>query len=220
MVWGEPSRAANFKPIVPQRIDQPLTSRQAAAPQRYARMLDAAYVALKRVRRSNVVIGGNTFTAGDIRPANWVKHMRLPNGRRPRLDVYGHNPFTLRTPDLRNPPGAGETVDFSDLGRFQKLVNHAFGRRGSKSRRVPLFLSEFSVPTGLDSEFNFFTTPAKQAQFITKGFGVARAIKAYGLGWIHLYDEPQPNDGGILGGLIYADGRRKPGFNAFRRGRL
>jgi len=58
MVLGEPSRSMNFRPIVPQTIGRPLTPEQAAAPRRYARMLDAAYVALKRVRRSNVVIGG------------------------------------------------------------------------------------------------------------------------------------------------------------------
>ena len=219
MIWGETSRADRFSPLEKQTIGQPLTRSQAEAPKRYARILDAAYGALKRVRRSNVVIGGNTFTAGDIRPVNWVKNMRLPNGRPPRLDVYGHNPFTLRTPSLSNPPGAGETVDFSDLGRFQKVVNRAFGRRGSKSRRVPLFLSEFTVPTGLDEEFNFYTTPKKQAEFITKGFGIARAIKAYGLGWIHLYDSG-PRDDGIRGGLIGLDGKRKPGFDAFRRGRL
>jgi hypothetical protein len=219
MVWGEPSRSANFKPLVPQRIGRPLTARQAAAPRRYARILDAAYGALKGVRRGNVVIGGNTFTAGDIRPAKWVQHMRLPNGKRPRLDVYGHNPFTLRTPNLRNPPGAGETVDFSDLGRFQKVVSRAFGRRGRTTRRVPLFLSEFSVPTALDSEFNFYTTRAKQAEFITKGFRIARQLKVYGLGWVHLYDEG-PDDIGIRGGLIDVNGKRKPGFAAFRAGRL
>ncbi|MEJ7785089.1 MAG: hypothetical protein WKF96_09825 [Solirubrobacteraceae bacterium] len=219
MIWGEPSRAANFQPLVRQTIGRPLTPRQAAAPKRYARILDAAYGALKRVRRSNVVIGGNTFTAGDIRPVKWVQHMRLPNGRRPRLDVYGHNPFTLRTPNLKNPPGAGETVDFSDLGRFQKVINRAFGRRSGKVRRVPLFLSEFSVPTALDSEFNFFTTRAKQAQFITKGFRIARQLKVYGFGWIHLYDEG-PDDNGIRGGLIDINGKRKPGFAAFRAGRL
>lgn len=219
MVWGEPSRSANFKPLVAETIGRPLSRAQAAAPQRYARMLDAAYAALKRVRRDNVVIGGNTFTAGDIRPANWVKYMRLPNGRRPRLDVYGHNPFTLRTPSLKNPPGLGGTVDVSDLGRFEKVVNRAFGRRGSKSRRVPLFLSEFTVPTALDGEFNFFTTLPKQAEFIRKTFSIARSIKAYGLGWIHLYDVG-PADTGIRGGLIDADGKHKPGFDAFRRGRL
>ncbi len=220
MIWGEPSRSMNFKPIVPQTIGRPLTPAQAAAPRRYARILDAAYVALKRVRRSNVVIGGNTFTAGDIRPANWVKFMRLPNGRRPRLDVYGHNPFSLRTPSLRNPPGSGETVDFSDLGRFQTVVDRAFGGRGSKSRRVPLFLSEFTVPTGPDFEYNFYVTPRKQAELITRGFQVAREIKAYGLGWIVLYDTPTGGGARHRGGLIDADGTRKPGFDAFRRGRL
>ncbi len=218
MIWGEPSRTPNFQPLIPQTIGRPLTAAQAKAPQRYAEMLDAAYVSLKRVRRSNVVIGGNTYAAGDIRPVNWANAMRLPNGHRPRLDVYGHNPFTLRTPDLSDPPGPGGTVDFSDLGRFQKVVNRDFGRPGR--RHVPIFLSEFTIPTGLDGEFNFYTTKAKQAEFIEKGFGIARKIRAYGLGWIHLRDEPRPNGEGIRGGLLNADGTRKPGFYAFKRAKI
>jgi hypothetical protein len=213
MIWGEPTRAENLRPLVPERPGRPLTRAQAAAPERYARMLDAAYGALKSVRRTNIVIGGNTFTAGDIRPVNWVKHLRLPSGKRPRLDVYGHNPFALRTPNLANPPGTGGTVDFSDLGRFQKVVNAVF------RRKVPLFLSEFTVPTALDSEFNYYATLPKQASFITSAFSVARKLKVYGLGWIHLYDEG-PAETGIRGGLIDIDGKRKPGFAAFGRGRL
>jgi hypothetical protein len=220
MIWGEPSRSANFKPLPPQTIGKPLTRTQRRAPRRYARMLDAAYAALKRVRRSNVVIGGNTFTAGDIRPAAWVRNMRLPNGDPPRMDLYGHNPFCLRKPNLRNPPGPKGIVDFSDLRRFQRVVdrNLARGRR----KHLRLFLSEWTVPTARDREFSFFTTPRTQARFITAGFRIARAVHAYGLGWIHLYDTPAATPGlpGINGGLLYADGRKKLGFYAFQRGRL
>lgn len=213
MIWGEPTNYGRFLPLTPQRIGRPLTPQQRKAPQHYARILDAAYVSLKRVRRSNMVIGGNTFTAGSIRPVKWAKAMRLPNGRRPRLDLYGHNPFALRTPNLKNPPGAQETVDFSDLGRFQRVIRSIFGRK------TRLFLSEFAVPTGLDSEFNYYVTPQTQVRFINASFKVARQVGVYGLGWIHLYDSG-PDEGGTRSGLFYANGKRKPGFNAFRRGRL
>jgi hypothetical protein len=213
MIWGEPTKPINFQPLIPEVVGKPLTRQQAAAPERYARMLDAAYGALKSVRRSNVVIGGNTFTTGDVRPVNWVTHMRLPNGKRPRMDVYGHNPFSLRYPDLSNPPGVEEIVDFSDLGRFQKVVHKTFGRR------VRLFLSEFTVPTEMDSEFNFYATQDAQVKFIDSAFRVAHQIKAYGLGWIHLYDSGPPATG-LRGGLIDINGKHKLGFDAFRRGRL
>ncbi|MDX6668480.1 MAG: polysaccharide biosynthesis protein PslG, partial [Solirubrobacteraceae bacterium] len=123
MVWGEPSRRANFMPETPERQgSHTLTAKQAAAPRYYARMLDASYGALKSVRSSNVVIGGNTFTSGDITPYNWVKYMRLPNGKRPRLDLYGHNPFTGRRPGI-NLYQDQQVVDISDLPRFTKFLD-------------------------------------------------------------------------------------------------
>jgi hypothetical protein len=67
-------------------------------------MLDASYGALKRANRHNIVIGGDTWTGGEISPLNFIRAMRLPNGRRPRMDLYGHNPFTARSPNLRKQP--------------------------------------------------------------------------------------------------------------------
>ena len=198
MVWGEPSRTPNYQP---------------QQPARYARMLDASYAALKRQSPRNLVIGGNTFTGGSTRPVKWVRGMRLPDGRPPRMDLYGHNPFTAREPDLRRAP-LGDYADFSDLGRFQATVTRYLGR--PRRKRVRLFLSEFTVPTARgDSEFGFFVRPRTQAQWITKGYRVARQVRAYGFGWIHLYDEPGPP---IFGGLIDSRGMRKPGYYAFKRG--
>jgi hypothetical protein len=217
MVWGEPSRQHNWQPLVPQQIGRRLTQEQLAAPRRYARMLDAAYGALKRQSRGNLVIGGNTFTAGDIRPARWIRGMRLPNGKPPRLDLYGHNPFCLRAPDLRNPPGPQEIADFSDLGRLQKTIDHNLARpRGKK--RIRLFLSEWTVPTGPDREFNFYATRATQARFIKAGLGIARRLGVYGLGWIHLRDEaPKKDSRRSQGGLLDWKGKPKAGYYAFKR---
>ena len=83
-IWGEPSRQNNFKP---------LPRFEATGPRRYARILDAAYGSLKRESRRNLVIGGNTFTTGDVSPRQFIRSMRLPNGRPPRMDLYGHNPI-------------------------------------------------------------------------------------------------------------------------------
>jgi hypothetical protein len=218
MIWGEPSRSNNFKPFVVQPFNTPITAAQKRAPRRYARLLDAAYGQLKAERRSNLVIGGNTYTIGEVRPRDWALAMKLPDGRPPRLDLYGHNPFSFRSPDLSRPSSRGALVDFSDLARFDKYLQRALGRPGRKT--IKLFLSEFTIPTARDSEFNFYVSPQTQARWIRNAFQIARQVKNIAaLGWIHLYDEaPIPDASVSHGGLITHDGRRKPGYAAFKRG--
>jgi hypothetical protein len=216
MIWAEPSRSNNWKPFVQQPIGTKITPAMQAAPRRYAQLLDAAYGALKAVRTSNIVIGGNTYVTGEVRPVDWVRSMKLRNGRPPRMDLYGHNPFSIREPNLRNPPSASGLIDFSDLGRFDKLIQKVLGR--PRHKHIRLWLAEYTIPTFSDSEFNYHVTPKLQAKWITSAFKVARQVGAAGLGWIHLYDV---NAGNIIGGgLLREDGTRKPGFYAFMRGGL
>jgi Cellulase (glycosyl hydrolase family 5) len=221
MIWGEPTRVPNFKPFVAQSVKahgRPLTTRQQQAPHRYARLLDTAYGALKAVSPKNLVIGGNTYTTGDIPPVAWVQNLKLANGKPPRMDLYGHNPFSYRHPSLKNNQSSTGTVDFSDLGRFQKVIDRSLAR--PRHKRIRLFLSEFTVPTDKpDAEFNFHVTRALQAKWITDAFRVARQVHAYGLGWIHLYDDPpDPTRAVVQTGLIDGTGNKKPGYFAFKRG--
>jgi len=230
MVWGEPSRAPNWQPMTPQpgsdaNAGRRLTKSEARAPRRYARLLDAAYGQLKAANKHNKVIGGNTFSWGykGIRPVQWVENMRFgKRNRRPRLDLYGHNPFTSRKPDLGNKPYCGSRragcADFSDLDWFGRLVDKYLGT--SAHPHVRLFLSEFTLPTApYDREFPYYVSLSQQARWITAGFHVARAVGAYGFGWIHLRDEP-PNGKAlrISGGLIDYKGNLKPGYAAFKKG--
>lgn len=213
MIWGEPSRFHNFRPLTPARPYVPLRGNQLIAPHLYSRMLDAAYGSLKSIRRSNLVIGGMTDAAASISTQQWIENMRLPDGRPPRLDMYGHNPFTIRAPDLAKPPSPGGQIDFSDLGRLAKLVTRNLGRPANPRPR--LFLSEWTIPTGVDREFNFHVDPLVQARWIEDALRIAaRTPWIYALGWIHLYDEPPAS----AGGLIAADGVRKPGFSAWQAG--
>jgi len=213
-IWGEPSRAPNWRPVTRARPGRRLTARQAAAPRRYARMLDASYVALKGVRRSNRVIGGMTFTTGDIFTRQWIENMRLPDGKPPRLDMYGHNPFSFREPDLRQGPQQPGWVDMSDLDGLAALVDRNLKR--SRRQRIPLYLSEFTIETGPSSEFNsFYVTPDTQAQWIRSALRITRRLsRVYTLGWIYIMDVP----GSTAGGLIYSSGERKPGYFAFQAG--
>jgi hypothetical protein len=213
MIWGEPSRTHNFEPEAPAKPFAKLNAQQKLAPHIYARILDAAYGALKSVSRANLVIGGMTYTTGDISTQQWIENLRLPDGRPPRLDMYGHNPFSFRAPNLSNPPSPDQEIDFSDLGRLSKLVDRYLGRPSNPDPR--LFLSEWTVPTKVDEEFNFYVEPLVQAQWITDGLRVAESLPSvYAVGWIHLYDEPPES----YGGLLETDGGQKPGYAAWKEG--
>ena len=59
MIWGEPSRSANFRPMKPG---------QPGGPRLYARLVNAAYGALKQASPKNIVIGGMTLNGGTIKP--------------------------------------------------------------------------------------------------------------------------------------------------------
>jgi hypothetical protein len=217
MIWGEPSRRPNFMPLTPEKSGSTkLNSKQAAAPRYYARMLDASYGALKAVSKSNVVIGGNTFTAGDITPYNWVKYMKLPNGRRPRLDLYGHNPFVGRRP-AKGGYQHKQVVDFNDIPTFTKFLDRTL--RDAHGHRLKFFYSEFFWPTDhANGEFKFHLSKSLQASWLQSAFNVVhKSPRIYTLGWFALYDDP-PTEFSVNRGLINYGGKRKPAYNVFKSG--
>ena len=219
-VWPEASREEIFKPLVPEQRDHPLTPAMQEAPHKYAAMLDASYAALKAVSRSNLVIGGGTFTTGDISALNWIKNLRLPDGRPPRMDLYGHNPFTARTPNFKNPPLGHGFADFSDLRRLAGWVDRYLGR-GGRNRHLKFFLAEFTAPTDhANFEFNFHVTRRVQAKWTTAAYRLADSwSRIYALGWFSLYDDaPRPDGLQVNRGLLTYTGARKPAYFAYRNG--
>jgi hypothetical protein len=219
MIWGEPTRRQNFQPLLHERRDRPLSRRMQRGPRTYARLLDAAYGALKRVNRRNLVIGGNTLVTGDVSPYNWIKNLRLPNGRAPRMDMYGHNPFGSRRPDLRKRALGHGFADFSSLDTLARWVDRYLRRpRGKKLR---LFLSEYSVPTDhIGYESNFYVTRATAARFVRSALRITRRWRRiYTFGWIGLYDEaPRPAGDEMNRGLLDYLGRKKAAYEAYKRG--
>jgi hypothetical protein len=209
MVWGEPVKLGNWKPLVPAIPGSDLDARQRAAPHLYARILDATYGALKRVSRRNLVIGGNTYTTGAIDALQWIRNLRLPDGRPPRMDMYGHNPFSFQSPLFARIPSPFDESQFSDLPELARWVDRYL------HRRLPLFLSEWTIPTRADDEFNFYVDPPVAAAWIREALREARRWRRiYALGWIHVYDDPPAS----YGGLLTVDGQPKPSLAAFARG--
>jgi hypothetical protein len=206
MIWGEPNRVDAFRPLPP---DRP------AGPRAYARLLDAAYVALKHRTRRNIVIGGMTFSFGEVFPKQWLRWMRLPDGRRPRLDEYGHNPFTRRKPNIRLHGYAGYpgARDMSDMDTFAREIHRAY-----PNKRPPLWISEFTVSSDRPNRaFSFAVSRRAQAAWLRAGFDIARKVGAAGIGWFNLQDQPASDPLGLTTGLMTYEGVRKPAYRAFRR---
>jgi hypothetical protein len=211
MVWGEPTRADNFMPQGRKGV------------RRYARMLDAAFAALKKARRSNIVIGGMTLNGGDkVKTPRFLKWLRLPNGKPPRMNWYGHNPFDRRYPNIKKDP-IGKFRGLPDVDTLWKEVKRAYTRRGggwarkASQRPRKLWLAEWLIQSDHDSFiFDWHVSRRQQAKQLRAGYRLARKARyVKGLGWFRLDDQPATSTSAAWGLMTYS-GARKPAFKAYR----
>jgi hypothetical protein len=213
MVFGEPTTYRNFRP-------QGNFGRR--SPRLYARLLDAAYAAMHAVRRNVVVIGGNVQPGGNndqyiTAPDRFIQNMVLPNGRRPRLDMFGINPYTERPLDLslRHAPNR---VDFDDLD----WLTHRLDRYWPK-RHLRIFVSEFGWNTEHGADGWLYVVPReKQAADLVTAYRLAATQPRIDtFCWFLLYDSPPYRLNGQLAnwttGLRTWSGTRKPSWAAFAR---
>lgn len=136
------------------------------------------------------------------------------------MDMYGHNPFTLRQPDLRQSLFRPGNADFSDLDALWGWLGR-YGYRDSSGKRPRIFISEWLLPTEHPNhEFNFWVTRAVQARWLSDALRIVRRTSwIHTLGWFSLYDDPpSPAGDEVNRGLIDFHGHRKPSFYAFRDG--
>jgi hypothetical protein len=217
-IWDEPNRIENFAPMTPEVPGQRFGPAQRAAPHRYARMVDAAYVTLKRASKQNLIIGGNTVTMGSISPLHWIRSLRLPNGKHARMDLYGHDPFSVRPPTLNQPEIGQGNADFADLDTLATWLDKYL--KGSKPR-LRIFVSRYSVPSDhAPRGQTFFVDRQTQARWLAEALGISEAWpRIYAFGWSDLYDEPPTaaHDESTAG-LFDWMGNPKPAYFAYRDG--
>ena len=220
IVWGEPTRKPNFLPLPDNApTAKRLTRAQARGPRKYAQILDAAYGAIKRANPRTRVVGGNSFTSGDISPWNWIRNLRLPSGRPPRMDLYGHNPFGTREPDLSEGPIRAGFADICDLDDLARWIDRNLGRT-PRGGRIDLWLGEYTVPTA-PSEFAFWANERTQARFLKSALRLTRRWRRIEtLNWLKLIDGPVNPENGLRTayGLLREDGSRKPSYYAYKNG--
>jgi hypothetical protein len=205
MIWGEPNRDGNFEPMP---VNSP------AGPRAYALLLNAAYRALKRTSAANIVIGGDTWSFGTVQPADFLRWMRLPDGKPPPLDYYGHNPFSRRFPQPGQQPYFPGGRDIDDLATLESQLTRTY------RRRVPLWLSEFTISSDHPNfAFNFAVSRKQQAKWISAAFALVNSYDfVAGLGWFELLDAP-PGRNALTNGLMTWHLRPKPAFAAYEHAR-
>ena len=207
MIWGETDSRLTFNP---------LPDNSPTGPRRYAKLLDAAYGQLKAQNRRNVVIGAMTHNLGQVRNSDELRWLRLPDGRLPRMDWWGHNTFSPHYPDLRRGPLAPGRFDFNGLDTFAKQVQALYRRAGRTAPRI--WVSEFTISSDrANSAFAFFVSRAEQARWVTAAYRQVDAHPEWfaGLGWFGLLDGPASDPHSVTTGLMTLDGARKPAFYAY-----
>lgn len=214
-LWNEPNTAPFFGNQL----------RPDPAPVRYAKILDAAWVGLRRARSPWLLLAGALSPGGEnsaksTAPVDFVERMRLPGGRRPRFDLISVHPYALGPPPAfrRSRAHRANATGAVDLGSYP-----AFAQRVRRTYPgVGMWVSEF----GLLRDDNAHVTPVPTLRAATRWLAYAyrrmtsvpgtRAIVQY-----QLNDQPTAlGPGGRItswqSGLRSADGVTKPVEAAFR----
>jgi hypothetical protein len=213
IVFAEPSHYVNF---------QPQGGKGQRAPRLYARLLDSAYQAMHAVRPNVIVIGGNVHPGGSnddqtTAPDTFLRYMVLPNGRRPRLDMFGVNPYTERPLDMALPK-LPRRVDLNDLDWLARQLDRYWPRQ-----RLQLFVEEFGWNTEHEaSGWLYVVSREEQAAQLAKAFRLAaRFPRINTMCWFQLFDAPPQRVGdrwlNWTSGLRTWNGVRKLSWSAFAR---
>ena len=207
MIWGEVTRPGNFNPM---------PANSPVGPQRYAVLLDDAYGALKGINPANMVIGGMTYTVGQLTMGDYLRWLRLPNGAPPRMDLYGDNPYSTRYPKLSAPAYSPAVRDIDDIDTLERELSKDYAGHGPTPK---LWLSEFSISSDAPSRaFDYYVSRPVQAKWVTAAYQLANSVPyVAGLGWYELLDQPPTTPEPLTEGLMSASALPKPAFYAYAK---
>lgn len=213
LVFSEPGNSLNF---------MPQGGKGSRAPRLYARLLDAAYVSMHAARQNVVVIGGNVHPSGNndqfsTAPDRFLRYMVLPSGRRPRLDMFGINPYTERPLNmaLGHHP---RSVDFNDLDWLAQQLDRYWPKR-----HLQIFVDEFGWNTEHEAYgWLYYVSRKKQATNLRRAYALAAGLgRVDTLCWYQLYDSPPARNSSQwlnwTSGLRTSSGVRKPAWWTYRR---
>lgn len=192
-IWNEENGEDFYKPMPDAKV--------------YVRILNSAHAAIRIADPKAVVVLGGLQMNGII--ANPWSPYKIENflqqiydaGGKPYFDVVNIHPYVLSTPS-EGPKYAARLV--RDTVAVMK-------KNGDGQK--PLWITEIGLPTGND------VTEEMQAEHLDGTYRELRDIpEVKAVFWFELRDYPQPICGGEESmGILAADGRRKPSFDAYRK---
>jgi len=202
----------------------------AESPIIYRGLLNAFYPAVKSVNSSNVVITAGTAPYGDppggqrMRPALFVRDLLCLRGQKLSLapcpdpahfDVLAHDPYSFAGPT--RPAYYADDVSIPDIWKLTRALRVA-QRTGRALPHIhhPVWVTEFGWSS---KPPNPRAVPViKRARWIEQAFYELWRQGIDTVTWYLIVDQaPIPSYAATWQtGLYYRDGRRKPGFEAFR----
>jgi hypothetical protein len=136
---------------------------------------------------------------------------------------FAHHPYYFFRPPSFSAPDPNY-VPLANLGRLERALNRIYRAYGVR-RRIPIYLTEYGYQTKPPDPHQRFT-PAQQAAFLNEADHMAwRDSRVKTVSQFLLYDDvpdrrfrPSQRDywDTFQTGLLFANGKRKPAFNAYR----
>ena len=150
-----------------------------------------------------------------------AKRLRCPSNRRKFVTAnpalfsatgYAHHPYQLLTAPSVKPEDDG-IITISVIDRLEKALD-TIQRRYGKSRRLPIYLTEFGYQSKPDP---VGVSLRRQAAYINESeYIAARDKRVQTMSQFLLLDDGQPIGLTFQSGLKTIKGKRKPAYNAYR----
>jgi hypothetical protein len=185
-VWNEPNLGDFWSP--------------SPNPAAYTADLEAAYVAIKAVDPSSVVISAGLAAVGDtstsIDPVTFFAAM-YADGAKGNFDAVGDHPYTFPDNPDNDSHGTWGEMDQSSPSLRSLMIDHGDGAK-------KIWITEFGAPTG-------GVTDAQQATELTQAITFAENTSWIGAFYIYTWSDQLGGDGF---GLLNSDGNPKPAYTA------
>ena len=213
MAWNEPNNPVFLRPQYAKVGKKYIP----VAARNYAQMCSAIWAGVHATNVKETVACGATDPRGNNRPRS---SRAVDRAAHVHAGAEALRPARLRR--LRPPPvlqpadrdadhdaeARRRSVTLANIGQLTTLLTRLWGPK-------KLWITEYGYQTR-PPDRNFGVSWAKQAQYLTKAYAVARRNPRITLMlWFLLRDETRL--AGWQSGLLTASGKKKPAFNAFMR---
>lgn len=203
-IWNEPNLPGFWTPQCRRRRGRAVP----VSPRAYAALLAAAYREVKRASPATIVVGGVVGPAGRtprVCPRGGAAGIgsldftaRVAR-ERPPIDAWSQHLYPIGSP-----LGAVFSPSWSTLSRVYPHVDKL--RRGA-----PVYVTETGYHTSYNRFHRYFVSEAQQALWVDETFAAAaRDPRVELVTWFNFQDNPL-----WTGGLLRADGSRKPSYDRF-----